>query len=1025
MSLRNQRQPLHIQQKEMMVQNSTVHAFMGNRKKSWMQNPPASASGDTSSISTRARVVSTSEDTPSSTSAPHLQPSVSAPVPIDKPSSSGMSQSCLSTAASMDISSPICTFQGQSNVSTPVNISSPVRSPRQTVSMPATTGDGLLSGNIQFPVSDVMNSSVVPTSVPPQNTQIPPPAVSNPSPVMPVTPISQLPMQPFIFDQSHRVSHPHSPVSAVRRSLPITVSQQPSIPSLSQVFSVDAPSQIQGQQDQSTHRNKRQRVNQTPAYDSASGYRVPRPAYRQLSTKIFLQDLSRLLHPTSSVELARYDKIEQACFGDDLFYLLLQELYCLYSKTSQLQINGFGLQQVRGLNVIAQFILGNETLSKPFLEACSRFPLDLLRLDTYEFSVHVTTVFRHVLYFLGTLGIRWEPFEKKVLQRGYPPLAEELVANFPTHSYLLIHVIFLYLLRKICSSSIGNFDAWIKQHEEILKKNWQYFVARVTRGTLSAAQKRQEEQEKKMVYDAFMRLKAVRLRQFSESLPIGHPVLPSMPGPRHQPIQQNIPQSGPYQQFQRQSFPTQPHIYTTYNQQTVPVTTQPGVPGINGNSVRYSPATARPNNMLNGAVTQSVLLSYGSQYSRASSQGQANGVSSQDPGYFLVFPRDGPSTSAVVDPDPDYVGIHTCYLKDHFKILGKSGKPGDSQLFQYLHSFEITPQPIDIRLCEIVWNFTVTSDDAGRLPIKVQSQGDFPVSGYQSGTMLYQLRCTKIPGNIHGIPEYKWTTYDTVWPESIYIHVNQQEYFLRRRLHYGRDMPVNITSSVKEGVNEIKISMLPPMMTIERGSFAIALERIECVSRDRARASVRNLSVAASVDAIKRRLTGTLCFDDELTVVDDHFAIDLVDPYMGRIFDTPARSTCCSHRECFDLDTFLDTRLAQARKKGGMAESWKCPICSVDARPVSLMIDGFLVMVRACLEERHQLDVRAILVRKDGSWVPKTDKLDAADVGGSNGDSNGEVFLPVKNEPNSPQSGIPNRTSSAARKSGPEVVELD
>ena len=113
--------------------------------------------------------------------------------------------------------------------------------------------------------------------------------------------------------------------------------------------------------------------------------------------------------------------------------------------------------------------------------------------------------------------------------------------------------------------------------------------------------------------------------------------------------------------------------------------------------------------------------------------------------------------------------------------------------------------------------------------------------------------------------------------------------------------------------------------------------------------------------------------DDDFAMVVSDLSVDLADPFTSRIFNVPARSTSCLHRECFDLETFLLTRNSKSKRPNqpSMIDVWKCPLCSKDARPYNLIIIDFLADVRKLLEMQDNLHVKAILISADGTWRPK------------------------------------------------------
>jgi hypothetical protein len=174
--------------------------------------------------------------------------------------------------------------------------------------------------------------------------------------------------------------------------------------------------------------------------------------------------------------------------------------------------------------------------------------------------------------------------------------------------------------------------------------------------------------------------------------------------------------------------------------------------------------------------------------------------------------------------------------------------------------------------------------------------------------------------------------------------------------------------------------------------YAVAVESIQVASQERVRGKVSAISTTDSLSSITASLN--LSADDEdIQIVDDHISIGLMDPFTAKIFDVPVRGKTCLHRECFDLETFLATRKSKRRDGPTMPDEWRCPICGLDARPQSLVVDEFLQHVRTSLEDTHQLEARAILVKQDGSWEAKAMPQDPlGEPGGMEGMEGGSLF---------------------------------
>jgi hypothetical protein len=129
-----------------------------------------------------------------------------------------------------------------------------------------------------------------------------------------------------------------------------------------------------------------------------------------------------------------------------------------------------------------------------------------------------------------------------------------------------------------------------------------------------------------------------------------------------------------------------------------------------------------------------------------------------------------------------------------------------------------------------------------------------------------------------------------------------------------------------------------------------------------------------TLNKIKKSIAGSTTGDNnDFAMVISNLTINLADPFTTRIFEIPVRGDTCLHRECFDLKTFLMLRNSKQNRpeQPCIIDTWKCPLCSKDARPCSLQIDDFLASVRASLKDQGLLDVKAIWISPDGKWGPK------------------------------------------------------
>ncbi|KAL9129783.1 MAG: hypothetical protein Q9217_001859 [Psora testacea] len=252
------------------------------------------------------------------------------------------------------------------------------------------------------------------------------------------------------------------------------------------------------------------------------------------------------------------------------------------------------------------------------------------------------------------------------------------------------------------------------------------------------------------------------------------------------------------------------------------------------------------------------------------------------------------------------------------------------------------------------------------------------------GSLTYRIRCLKLKLGT-AIPfEEEWVVSDHTWPPCLTVVLNGVVLELRRKSHYGKDLPIDVTRIVKEGRNVLTVAILDlPEDCNEQ--YAIGLEAVQVICYTDLK---KNIPITDRDQARQRILSKGALADPDIEVLQPEITIDLTDPFTAKIFNVPTRGRSCQHDQCFDLETFLSTRASKGKKKDEPCgpDEFKCPICKGDVRPGSLVIDGFFLSVRARLQAQGRLeDTKAILIDPDGQWIIKEEE----EVCGETGDGDG------------------------------------
>ncbi|CAI7585431.1 unnamed protein product [Penicillium discolor] len=340
---------------------------------------------------------------------------------------------------------------------------------------------------------------------------------------------------------------------------------------------------------------------------------------------------------------------------------------------------------------------------------------------------------------------------------------------------------------------------------------------------------------------------------------------------------------------------------------------------------------------------------------------------------FLPLP--GYRAPMMVNPNPTRLGLHLVGLRDPMKRLVKQGSDGndiETDLFTYLDTFVVHPTVVDVDQPIYKWNFSL-GDERQKFPHIAQGkETQSSVWTFRPGCRTIRLRCIRLPGNPDTVTEQTWSTAATFWPSVFYITVNGKELYVRRKVHNGKDLPLDITEHLNAGENNVRLDIILGQDECKTSKFVFGVEVMQVSEFDQILSLIKSVPAADSRAAIKKRLS-PITDDDDLAVVTDNLTLDLVDPFMARIFDVPVRSLHCNHHECFDRDTFIRTRNSTSGQ-APMVDNWRCPICKGDARPQFLVVDQFLAEIHAELTRTNRLDgIRAIQIKVDGTWTFKYD----------------------------------------------------
>lgn len=358
-------------------------------------------------------------------------------------------------------------------------------------------------------------------------------------------------------------------------------------------------------------------------------------------------------------------------------------------------------------------------------------------------------------------------------------------------------------------------------------------------------------------------------------------------------------------------------------------------------------------------------------------------------------------------PNPTLTALHQAHVRSPIwvppRVLGKLDNV--PRYFRHIKEVIKPPGGLNGKKRHQKWDFNIDQVTAETMVQSIPGPNGSPHNRlFYPGSRLCRIRCIKVNAADELPEQNEWVVSDNVWPPSTAVVLNGTALEIRRKSHHGKDLPIDGTPYLREGKNELSCAVIDfPKTSLT--TYAIGVEIIEVLEEQSITGTMLKMPWE---EARKRIVDRSQDTDPDVQVVRSQTIIDLTDPFTARLFDVPVRSIHCRHNQCFDRDTFLQTRTGKTPSEPSSPDGFRCPICGCDARPKNLFIDGFLVRVRENLEYRSRLDVKAIILHGDNWEIKEPDKAT-----GEQGDGSGRRH-------------VPRAQTSAGRSSTPrEVIAID
>ncbi|RMZ15521.1 hypothetical protein D0862_01600 [Hortaea werneckii] len=756
--------------------------------------------------------------------------------------------------------------------------------------------------------------------------------------------------------------------------------------------------------------------------------------------------------PEAHTGTGRLLLLREAILKNDWFYIVLHQLYCLHTLPPDSLPESARLIEQDAFNRLDALLCANTMLPPPLLQWFSRFPAPMTTIANIAGGEGQRAYEYHgqsVVAFLKALRRSWDSIIAESHRRLAPPLVHDMIEQLTLLSLVLQTTTFRAIAR-MSWHAVPEYEAGIEVLLALHRRDQSAYNPHVTP---PPSWKANAYHSFKLVLEEWTnyvrRMRPPRppflLPQFVlTTFGIGVPgsgnrqSIQHAPATNQSPTNQSPvmgrPNQTAYSNQQGTQTPTQHRQWQLGHGHPSSIQTRRG----------YHPTGTPPNDLANmtTSANQPLLQPMPPHFPGPFSSAQAaylpgalqpTALYQQQQQQFqrskrLLIPaaKECPRAQPT-HPDFHRSALHQAHLRS--PIPGPATpEPNAQKLFRQVTGCALSPNKIARTRPHQSWTFKPLVAHLDAVPPLTYGPEDktkrYRILG--DGAVTYRLRCCKFEPTI-GFPDLStWVTTDCYWPETAYFQLNGKALEARKKLHFGRYLPIDVTQYMTKGENTLEVYLNRSSQDKSAFDFAVGIEVVHTISEERLLGKIPTISARDSLDTIRKSLSTTPKRphekthetnddndDDDIIMTSSTLTIPLFDPISAsQIFALPVRGAHCRHRDPFDLATFLATRKREKPGYPSSRDDWRCPICRGDARPDVLVKDAFLIHVREELASRDLLHTRAILVTAEGKWEVKKEvvsgvrspSLDREERGGTSGSR-----------------GTSQRPASAA----PVVIELD